>query len=87
LIARSKPSRPLSTPWSRIRTASANLSALKGSAEERTLVKRYTKELNQQEDKLATLRKDLDTLNQQHQTATEDLSNKIESLNVDEKVG
>ena len=60
-----------------------NMSALKGSAEERALTTRYTNELNQQEDRLATLHKDLDTLNQQHQTATEDLSNKIQSLNVD----
>ena len=63
-----------------------NMSALKGSTEERALTTRYTNELNQQEDKLASLHKDLDTLNQQHQAATEDLSNKIESLNIDEKI-
>jgi len=61
-----------------------NLSALKGSAEERSLAKRYTEELNQQEDKLATLHKDLDALHQQHDTARQDLSNKIESLQIDE---
>ncbi len=61
-----------------------NMSALKGSAEERALTTRYTNELNQQEDRLATLHKDLDTLNQQHQTATEDLSNKLQALNIDE---
>jgi hypothetical protein len=60
-----------------------NMKALKGSAEERALTTRYTTELNQQEDNLATLHKDLDTLNQQHQAATEDLSNKIQSLNFD----
>jgi len=62
------------------------MKALKGSAEERTLTTRYTNELNQQEDKLATLRKDLATLNQQRQAATEDLSNKIQSLNIEEKI-
>jgi SMC interacting uncharacterized protein involved in chromosome segregation len=63
-----------------------NMKALKGSAEERALTTRYTTELNQQEDNLATLRKDLDTLNQQHQAATEDLSNKIQFLNFDADV-
>ncbi|WP_263365230.1 DUF4139 domain-containing protein [Edaphobacter bradus] len=63
-----------------------NLSALKGSAEERSLARRYTEELNQQEDKLATLRKDLDGLHQQRETAQQDLTNKIESLNIEEKL-
>jgi hypothetical protein len=63
-----------------------NLSALKATAEERSLAKRYTEELNQQEDKLATLRKDLDALHQQRETAQRDLANKIESLNLEEKL-
>ncbi len=63
-----------------------NLSVLKGTAEERAIAKRYTDELNQQEDKLAILRKDLDTLHQQHDAAQQDLSNKIESLNINEKL-
>jgi hypothetical protein len=63
-----------------------NLTALKTTAEERTLAKRYTEELNQQEDKLATLRKDLDAFHQQHEAAQQDLSNKIESLNIEEKL-
>ncbi len=61
----------------------ANLAALKGSAEERALVKRYTGELNTQEDQLAALHHDLDSLNQQHQVAAADLSNKIEALTID----
>jgi len=64
----------------------ANLSALKGSAEQRTLAKRYTDELNQQEDKLAAIRKELDTLKQQRATAQQDLSNKIEALHIDENL-
>lgn len=60
-----------------------NLSALKGTAEERALAKRYTDELNQQEDQLATLRKDLDALQQQRQTAQQDLANEIENLNIE----
>jgi hypothetical protein len=64
-----------------------NLSALKGSAEERALAKRYTAGLNTQEDSLATLRRDLTSLQQQQQTAESDLSHKIESLTLDEKIG
>jgi hypothetical protein len=64
-----------------------NLSALKGSAEERSLAKRYTAELNAQEDILATLRRDLAGLQQQRQSAEADLSNKIETLTLQEKIG
>ena len=64
-----------------------NLATLKGSAEERALAKRYTAELNTQEDILAALRRDLNTLQQQQQTAESELSNKIESVTLDEKVG
>jgi len=64
-----------------------NLGALKGSAEERTLAKRYTAELNTQEDTLAALRRDLATLKQQEQAAESDLNNKIEAFTLDEKIG
>jgi hypothetical protein len=64
-----------------------NLGALKGSAEERSLAKRYTAELNAQEDTLATLRRDLGGLQRQRQSAEADLSNKIEALTLDEKIG
>jgi len=61
-----------------------NLTALKGTAEERALAKRYTDELNQQEDKLTSLRKDFDSLRQQREAANQDLANKIESLNIEQ---
>ena len=64
-----------------------NLGSLKGSAEERSLAKRYTAELNAQEDTLATLRSDLAALEQQLQGAEADLSKKIESLSIEEKIG
>ncbi len=65
-----------------------NLTALKSTpdAEARPLAKRYTDELLQQEDTLATLRKDLDALNQQRQSAQQDLSNKIDALTLDESL-
>lgn len=63
-----------------------NLGALKGSTEERSLAKRYIDELNQQEDRLSILHKDLDSLTQQRAAAQEELSSKIGSLNIEEKL-
>ncbi len=63
-----------------------NLAALKGGNDERTLAKRYTGELNQQEDTLATLRHDLGSLQQQREAAQQDLTSKIESLSIEEKL-
>jgi hypothetical protein len=65
-----------------------NLTALKSTpdAEARPLAKRYTDELLQQEDTLATLHKDLDALNQQRQAAQQDLSNKIDTLTLDKSL-
>jgi hypothetical protein len=65
-----------------------NLTALKSTpdAEARPLAKRYTDELLQQEDTLAALRKDLDALTQQRQSAQQDLSNKIDALTLDESL-
>jgi hypothetical protein len=63
-----------------------NLSALKGSAEERTLAKRYTDELNQQEDQLASLHKDLDSLHQQRDTAAKNLDAQIEAVHFEDGV-
>jgi hypothetical protein len=63
-----------------------NLGALRGSVEERSLAKRYTAELNTQEDRLAVLRHDLDALQQQLKAAVVDLNDKIDSLSIDEKI-
>jgi len=63
-----------------------DLAALKGGAEERTLARRYTRELNTQEDTLANLRRDLASLQAQRQTTEADLNNKIESLTINEKL-
>ncbi len=61
-----------------------NLGALKGSAEERTLARRYTTELNAQEDQLASLRKDLADLQTRRAVAVEELGRVIESVDLDE---
>jgi hypothetical protein len=61
-----------------------NLTALKGSAEERALVRRYTDELNTQEDKINGLQKQQESLQEQRTTAEKDLSDKVQSLQVDQ---
>ena len=62
-----------------------NLAALKGSPEERSLARRYTAELNTQEDTLTGLRNDLVRLQQERMTAEADLSTKIETLHISDK--
>ncbi len=57
-----------------------NLAALKGSAEERALAKRYTGELNAQEDTLAGLKQALEASQQRRVTAAAELSIRIETL-------
>ena len=59
-----------------------NLGALKGSAEERALVKRYTEELNGQEDTLAGLKRDRAALEEKRVAAQAELSRTIESLRI-----
>ena len=61
-----------------------NLAALKGSSEERSLAKRYTAELNTEEDTLASLRRDLSTLQTQRATAQTGLDARINSLQINE---
>jgi predicted nucleic acid-binding Zn-ribbon protein len=63
-----------------------NMKALKGSAEEKALLQRYTRQLDQQEDRLATLHKEIDSLQQQHNQAQEELENLIQSVNLDERL-
>ena len=63
-----------------------NLTALKGTPDERALARRYTTELNTQEDTLTTLRADLATLQQQRTTAATTLSNTINSLSLNESI-
>jgi hypothetical protein len=61
-----------------------NMKALKGSAEERDLLRRYTGELNAQEDKLATLRGQLATLHAQRTAADAEFQAKLDNVDVDE---
>jgi hypothetical protein len=56
--------------------------ALKGSAEERELVQRYTYQLNAQEDALDRLKKELTDLHAQRETARADLKT-IDEMSLD----
>jgi hypothetical protein len=60
-----------------------NLKALKGSAEERELVQRYTHQLNAQEDTLDRLKKEVSDLRTQRASAQSDLKTTISSLTID----
>ena len=57
-----------------------NMRALRGSTEEKQLLQRYVKQLNDQESRLEALRKELDDLNAQHQKAQEELNRHIEGI-------
>jgi Carboxypeptidase regulatory-like domain len=61
-----------------------NMKALKGSSEERSLLQRYPKQLDSQEDRIATLRGETDGLRKQRDTAQAELGLMIMHVNVDE---
>ena len=63
-----------------------NMKALKGTAEERALLQRYTGELNQQEDRLAALRTQLADLHKQREAADADFQVKLNAVAIDETV-
>lgn len=63
-----------------------NMKALKGSAEERDLLKRYTGELNAQEDKLAALRSELASLHAQRNAADAEFQAKLGAVDIDEAI-
>jgi len=57
-----------------------NMTALKGSAEEKQLLQRYVKQLNDQEDRLKTIRDERADLERQLVSAQEALNRQIEGL-------
>ncbi len=63
-----------------------NMKALKGSAEERALLQRYTRQLDAQEDRLAALRKELGDLRDQRVKALGALQRLVMDLSMDEKL-
>lgn len=63
-----------------------NMKALKGSAEEKSLVQRYTKQLNEQENRLETLRKEVAKLGKQADDAQVVLDRMIQEVSLDVKL-
>jgi len=62
------------------------MKALRGGAEEHALLQRYTAELNTQEDKLATIRKETADLQAQRNQANSELESMIMNINLDENL-
>jgi hypothetical protein len=60
-----------------------NMKALKGSAEEKALVERYVRELNEQEDHVQALRREIADLQQKRDAAQSKLNGMIESLQME----
>jgi hypothetical protein len=60
-----------------------NMKALKGSAEERTLLQRYTKQLDEEETQLDALRRTQQDTEAQHKLANAVLHNMIQELQMD----
>jgi hypothetical protein len=61
-----------------------NMKALKGSAEEKALLQRYTRELDSQEDRINTLNKDISNLQDQKSKAEDQLDQTIQQIAMDE---
>jgi hypothetical protein len=61
-----------------------NMKALKGSAEERSLTQRYTRELDAQEDRLAVLRKEFEVLDAKHEQAEQEYEAMVQQIALDE---
>ena len=63
-----------------------NMKSLKGSAEEKKLLERYTQQLDAQENRLEALRKEIQQLDARKQSAQEALDKMIEELSLDAKL-
>jgi hypothetical protein len=62
------------------------MKSLKGSAEEKKLLERYTLQLDAQETRLEALRKEIQQLEVQKQSAQDALDKMIENLSLDVKL-
>jgi hypothetical protein len=63
-----------------------NMKALKGSPEEKALLQRYTKALNDQEDKLQVVRTEIASREQQRDKSREQLDKMMQELTLDETI-
>jgi hypothetical protein len=63
-----------------------NMKALKGSPEEKALLQRYTRELNDQEDRLQTVRGEMTKLESERSQGQQQLNKILEDLTFDEAI-
>jgi hypothetical protein len=63
-----------------------NMKALRGTAEEKALVQRYTKQLDQQENELEALRKNIQATEAQRDKANAQLESMIEDLQIEASI-
>jgi hypothetical protein len=61
-----------------------NMKALKGSAEEKALLQRYTRQLDSQEDRLNTLNKEISDLQEKQNQARNQLDQIVQQITLDE---
>ena len=73
----------IASDQSRIRE---NMKALKGTAEEKALIQRYTGELNAQEDRLAAIRRELEDLQRSRDQAAAELDRMVMAMDIDESL-
>jgi chromosome segregation ATPase len=60
-----------------------NMKALKGSSEEKALVERYVRELNEQEDRVQSLRREITEMQQKRDAAQGTLNGLVAALTMD----
>jgi hypothetical protein len=63
-----------------------NMKALKGSSEERALLQRYAHQLDQQEDRLNALQKEISDFNDKKEKADQDLDQIVQAIVMDESL-
>ena len=63
-----------------------NMKALKGSSEEKALLERYVRELDEQEDRVQVLRKEIIDLEQKRDAARSGLNTMIEGLQLEARL-
>jgi septal ring factor EnvC (AmiA/AmiB activator) len=61
-----------------------NMKALKGSAEEKSLLQRYTRQLDSQEDRLNTLQEQISDLQERKEKAEAEFEQTIQQISLDE---
>ena len=63
-----------------------NMKALKGSSEERTLLQRYTKQLDSQEDRLGALNKEISDLQDKKSKVEDQFDQILQQVVMDESL-